>query len=293
MTALSPSARRNWRNFGVAGSALSAVMLVVSVVTSLSVQALPAGTPPTPGLSFSVQSGSPATTFAINLPAGSNTCPGDTATNGYRWNTFLVPSTVDAAALTYNSNGPVAPAGVTFAKPLYSSTNTPGVNRATAPSTGVVLTSSLVFGFNYFTFQPEGLPAGVYKLGIACTLTGETKSFWQGYLTVTGPPTTFAWAFTTTDPGSSTTTTVAGATTTTVAGATTTTVAGATTTTVPGATTTVRPTTTTAVASGGAIPVTGSSSTVPMVVWGVLVLVFGRMAILLARPVKIIPTDTK
>lgn len=58
-------------------------------------------------------------------------------------------------------------------------------------------------------------------------------------------------------------------------------------------TTTVVPTTTiTIVGSGGPAPATGPSSGVPVVVWGLLLLVFGRMAMLLAKPVTVV-TDRR
>ncbi len=157
---------------------------------------------------------------------------------------------------------------------------------------------------------------------------GATERFWQTTITVTNwvaavpatetapaIPNQFNWAVT----DGATTTTVAGATTT-VAGATTTTVAGATTTTVAGATTTtVRPTTTTTTVAGSTttttlaasgaptttigftalpatggfntgsnIPVTGPSHTVQIVLWALLLLVCGRMAVLMARPIRVI-----
>jgi hypothetical protein len=307
-------ARRRWALLGArAGFVLSAAMLVVTVWSNLEARALPAGSTPTAGLAFETTSGDSSTTFNMSLQAGSNACPGDTASGGYRWQSFFVATSVDAGALTYNASGPIAPAGTAFVKPLRSSTNKLIVNEATAPTSGNVLIGTYTYSFSALTFLPGGVPAGVYKVGVACTLSGDTKSFWQGFVTVSGNPTAFTWAFAATD-SSPTTTTQAPTTTTTVA-ATTTTVSGATTT-VPGATTTTvsGATTTTAVAqttttvrtgsggvvpttvptgSGGAIPSTGSSSSVPSAVFALLLLAFGRMAILLARPIKVIPIDER
>jgi hypothetical protein len=139
---------------------------------------------------------------------------------------------------------------------------------------------------------------------------GAAQVSWQ--VAEAAPTTTIAPAATTTIAGGATTTipggttTIPGGTTTTIAGATTTTIAGATTTTIAGATTTTvfasgGPTTTfpsgTATSGGSSsvgsgstsIPVTGPSSTVRIVVWALLLLVFGRMAVLLARPVRVLP----
>jgi hypothetical protein len=331
-------ARRRWALLGArAGFVLSAAMLVVTVWSNLEARALPAGSTPTAGLAFETTSGDSSTTFNMSLQAGSNACPGDTASGGYRWQSFFVATSVDAGALTYNASGPIAPAGTAFVKPLRSSTNKLIVNEATAATTGNVQIGTYTYSFSALTFLPGGVPAGVYKVGVACTLSGDTKSFWQGFVTVSGNPTAFTWAFAATDSNATTTTqaatttttqaatttttqaattTTQAPTTTTTVAATTTTVAGATTT-VPGATTTTTvsgTTTTTAVAqttttvrtgsggvvpttvptgSGGAIPSTGSSSSVPSAVFALLLLAFGRMAILLARPIKVIPIDER
>ncbi len=302
-------------------------MLGLTSLEAFEAVALPAGTAPVAGQALSVQSGSTASTFNVQLATGSNACPGDSATGGFRWNSYMVPAAVDPATLTYGTSGPIAPAVGTFTQPLYSSVNAPLVNKNTAPDTAVVIGVGVV-SFSAYQFLPGGVPNGTYRIGIVCTKDGQTERFWQSQVTFVGEPTAFNW---TVDAGS-TTTTVAGATTTTVAGATTTTVAGATTTTVAGATTTstVRPTTTTSattststavtattttavavasagptstigfssqpVASGGfnsgsAIPVTGPSHAVMIAVWAILLLVFGRMAVLLARPIPVIVAD--
>jgi hypothetical protein len=315
MTVTPITARRRLALLGArAGAVLSASMLVVTMWSNLEARALPAGSTPTAGLAFETTSGDSSTPFRMSLVAGSNACPGDTASGGYRWQSFFVAATVDAGTLTYDFSGPVAPAGASLAKPLRSSTNKVIVNEATAPTSGNVLIGNYTYSFSALTFLPGGVPAGVYKVGVACTLAGDTKSFWQGFVTVSGNPTAFTWAFAAADPNPTTTTTQAPTTTTTVAGTTTTvsgattTVPGATTTTVSGATTTtvVGQTTTTVrtgsggvvpttvpTGSGSTIPATGSSASVPSAVFALLLLAFGRMAILLARPIKVIPIDER
>ena len=44
--------------------------------------------------------------------------------------------------------------------------------------------------------------------------------------------------------------------------------------------------------TSGSLPVTGSSP-LPIAFWGILLLVFGRMAILMARPLKVIPLEAR
>lgn len=349
--------RRIWRNICAAGATLSAAMFGVSVASVLGASALPPGTAPTPGFTISPTSGDSTTEIDLTLASPNNVCPGDTATGNFRWQTYLTPISVDAATLTYNSQGPIKPAAAPNTYPLYAFIGQGAIiNRNTAVTTGQITGTSTV---GLGVFSATDLPAGQYRLGYACSKppapgqAAQTERYWQQIITISAPAAGSAAAFswtvaapvestttttvaptsttttTTTVPGGNTTTTVARATTTTTAGATTTTttVAGATTTTsttVAGATTSTSSTsstsstttTTTAVASGGpissgsgsssfpasgsgsssgfnagsggALPVTGRDE-LPVIVWGILLVVFGRMAVLLARPVKVIP----
>jgi hypothetical protein len=261
--------------------------------------------------------------FNIVLP-GTAACPGSGA-DGYRWQGFIVAASVDPGALVFGA-GP-QPVGDSFVSSLVSSTGQFLRNQFPAAEPVGLISGIPAVTFSSLTV-PGVLPVGSYKVGIACTRTQETLTYWSTTINVTqnngDSPAKIAWSVQTTPPSTTTTvapttvapttvapttvaptttirpttTTVAGATTTTVAGATTTTVAGATTTTVAGATTTtVAGATTTSVASagptttlggGGSLPATGSSPT-PTVVWGILLLVFGRMAMLLAKPVRVLP----
>ena len=298
-----PVARRRARDLARAATALAAVMLGLTGIGAFSAQALPAGSAPTAGQVLSVLSGATATTFTLQLAAGANACPGDSASGGFRWNSYMVPASVDPATLTYGASGPIAPAGVAFTQPLFSSGNAALINRNLAPDTAVVFGVGVV-SFNAYQFLPSGVPNGAYRIGIACTLNGQTERFWQTQVVFAGTPTVYTW---TVEGGSTatTTTTEAGATTTTVAGATTT-VAGATTTTVAGVTTTTvasasgGPTNTTGFpsqpssggsGSGGFIPATGPTHAMMIAFWAILLVVFGRMSVLLARPVRVVPAD--
>jgi hypothetical protein len=170
------------------------------------------------------------------------------------------------------------------------------------------------------------LPAGTYNVGIVCALTTaqpySLDKFWNVQFTVVADPTDvpggFKWTVldaavttttsstsstTTTSSTSSTTTTTAactGSTTTTTActGSTTTTT-GSTTTTTHGAGVTST-STDSGVLGSSASPLSGTplvsaslprtgASTTALVFWAVLLLVFGRMAILLGRTPTVIP----
>ena len=171
-------------------TALAAVVGAVGIVTG-AVQALPPGTAPTPGQTVSPTSGSESTTFTLSLVAPNNVCPGDTATGGFRWNQYITSAAVDAGTLTWNSSGPVLPAGApagSIAQPLYSTTGTAQVNRNTAATTGQVTgTSTLNLALNTLT-------AGQYKIGFACSKAGLTERYWQTPITVSASGSGISWA---------------------------------------------------------------------------------------------------
>ena len=324
MIRLQDSSRRGLRILARSGMLASAVMLVISIVSAVPADAaLPAGAGPTPGQAMQANSSTSGITDGVqDTPfvlshSGDNSCAGDSATDGYRVNTFMVPASVDVSQLQYNAGGPIAPAGVTFKFPLFAQTgNAQQINRNTAPTTGIITAGNLLQPFSFAALVAGGIevPNGEYKVGLACTLLGVTEEYWETTITVTASttgPVTFSWQVTdtptTTTTTSTTTTTTIPATTTTKPATTTTT----TTTTLPGATTTTTTTTTTPASAtsssvlgsltptpsgglgssgptAGSIPVTGSSP-IPIVMWAMLLLVFGRMTILLARPVRVFP----
>ena len=292
------TARRRWREVFRAATALSAVMLGISVVTAMSAQALPANTPPIPGQVVSVTSGkasaTPATDtkWALSLTSPDNKCPGD-GLAGFKWSTYIVPSAVDVATLTYNNFGPVPPAGVSSVFPLYSNVgSSPQINKLPGIGDGLVTGTPAEYSFSALVGLTPPLPNGSYKIGYACHKDGQTERYWQREITITNSTATgfdftvaAAPTTTTTVAGSTTTTTVAGSTTTTVAGSTTTTT-GSTTTTIAGA---AGPSTTLGfVTLPGFFPTTGSSSSGVIAFWAVMLLVFGRITVLLARPMRVV-----
>ena len=314
---ISPLSRRRRiaRLISRLGVVCSATMLGVTTWGSLTAGALPAGTAATPGMTAPA-SGTSSAPFALGLTAPNNVCPGDTATGNYRWTTFMVPSTVDPAVLTFNSTGPIKPAGVTFAQPLFSSTQSPQVNKATGISDGLI-TPIPSFSFSVFEAVPGSVPTGNYKIGFACTLSNETKRFWVTEISVVAAQSSFTWTTVPVDlNASSTTTTAVPATTTTVNSSTTTTIKSTTTTTtsVASTSTTTAGTATTSVGTsttganvfatgtttnqfsssgttGGSTIADTGTSTGPIIFWAVLLLVFGRMVILVSRPLRVRESD--
>jgi hypothetical protein len=136
-----------------------------------------------------ITSGGSATNFSITLPTLA-ACSGDTTTGRFHVFGYIVPSSTDVGALTWDANGPVLPNGVPTGTPggdfytLYGQDGAPFVNQPTAITTGQVVQPP---AFNYLNFSPDGsggtlipLPAGTYNVGIACVTPGQvTDKYWN------------------------------------------------------------------------------------------------------------------
>ena len=258
-------------------------------------------------------------------------CSGDTANDGFRVSSFMVPASVDPNTLTLGSQGPLpGPAlGADLRLPLYPGGGTPWVQQNTAPTSGQVIGLPIVsFGFlsgvgDAAAVQSQ-VPEGDYLLGYACHIGPATDPdhldvFYDVTFTLAhdnADPNGIIWSFepqvgatttttttttstvpddettsTTTDPDATTTTTDPATATTIDPDATTTTSTTLTGGTTTGGTTTGG-TTTGGTTTGSGTPTrvlvaTGSSSWT-IVFWAVLLLMFGRMAILLGRTPKVI-----
>lgn len=318
---MTPRIRRRARDLARAATLCSAAMFVLGLahLGDDHAAAAPAGTltivkGTNPGAGGLLQDGGTATVFALRPPAGA-ACAGD-GPAGYRIQTFIVSSSISVDTLKFDGSGPSPTAlGGPVRVPLFSTGN-PVVDLNPALTTGAIV------GVPSFDFSGDGLnaasfPNGSYTMGIACTrdtATGKVlDKYWSVGITVTASaadqPNGFTWALAS---GTPTTTTTTAAPTSTVAGTTTTTTAGTggtTTTDAATDTTSVEDTTagtdsslatdTTQVDSGavggdggaGGVLVSTGSSPTPTLVWGVLLVVFGRMAVLLARPVRVIGAD--
>ena len=158
----------------------TSVALAAVNAGSVSILTPPAGAP--------LAGGGSATAFTMTPPVGA-ACSGDSATGGYRVQSFMVPSTVDPATLTFDAFGPVpAGSGAAYRQPMFSTLGTPFVNRTTGAGTGS-LSSLPAYSFG---FLPDAtrtfLPAGVYTIGYACTLgpAGPTQldKYWSTQINI-------------------------------------------------------------------------------------------------------------
>ncbi|MGB8860398.1 MAG: fibronectin type III domain-containing protein, partial [Ilumatobacteraceae bacterium] len=170
---------------GVAAVAVASLALL-----STDASALPPGTPAAGTSVLAPATGTNANTFTLAPPAGAS-CPGDSASGGYRWQTFMTATSVDPATITYGLSGPVQQAGE-FSKPLFNSTGAPQINKTTAVTTGLI-TPLPLFGWDASILP---VPNGAYNIGYACTTTGTTQKFWSTPITITNSTaTSFSYAF--------------------------------------------------------------------------------------------------
>ena len=121
--------------------------------------------------------GGSTTEFSLELPSGAQ-CPGDSAFEGWRVNSYMVPEVVDVARLTYDGLGP-APAGLAdyerFRQPLYDVGTSPYASALTAAvqeqgDPGLIVD---IPTFTLGVYSSGDVPAGRYHVGIACTLLNE------------------------------------------------------------------------------------------------------------------------
>jgi hypothetical protein len=312
--------RRVARDLAWAGAVVSAVMLVAGLGSGVRVSA--AGTnagsllvltgPSFPTVGQPLTAGDADDRFLLQPPAGA-ACSGDSATGGYRIQSFMVPASVDPATLTFGSLGPIPnDVGANLRQPLYAQ-GTGFIDGNTAIGTGA-LTGIPALDFGVFS-GPDGstlAPPGAYKIGLACTLGGASATqqdkYWSVQVTFAATAAgsiTFTVAAATTPTTTTTTTSTTTTSTTLPPGVTTTTGATTTTsstsTTSSTTTTTIRPAAATASAaqssagtgSSGSGLVSAGSSPLPIVMWAVLLLVFGRIAILFARRLRVAPPEKR
>lgn len=129
--------------------------------------------------------GQSATQFSLRLPPGA-ACPGDSANDQWRFQSFVVPASDTPDTLHYNVAGPDGPGQ--FA--LFQVSTSPLVdvltNQNAGPGEPGVIPALPPLSFA--AFPPGLLPAGTYRLGIACTLSRQTANYWDTEIVITSSP---------------------------------------------------------------------------------------------------------
>jgi hypothetical protein len=151
--------------------------------TSSPAQALPAGTAPDGGVTITPSSGLLSSNFGMAPDPAPSFCGGDSATDGYRWNTYITDAANDPATLTWPAGTATIPGGgVGFTSTLLDPAGSFVSNRTTAIGTGQI---SPIPQFR-LGFFGAALTPGVYNIGFACSLSGQTTEYWNTTMTITG-----------------------------------------------------------------------------------------------------------
>lgn len=242
------------------------------------------------------------TAFNLAVAAGGH-CSGN-ASSGFVVRSYFIGSGVTLSSVDFGALGLPLPAsgtgsGTTFVSAL---PNVSGAAFFVNPgSSSPFLVTGLPQLSMYRMVNRATIPAGAYRIGVACvgpTNFVDGANFWDTAITISNQSaSSLTWGLntTTTSTTSTSTTSTTSTTTTTIVGgsttSTTSTIVGGTT------TTTTRPlSTTTSVAvggGGGTIPRTGNSSSGSLVLLGVLTLLIGRIVLLVARPVRVLPPQSR
>ena len=134
-----------------------------------------------------VTHGDASTVFSLKLPAGS-TCPGDSANDQWRIQTFLVPSTEDPTKIRYANIGPDPAGNGRYA--MFGIDTVPFVHGYTQRNTAMGQ-PGIIPAFPPFDLQVaagEKIPSGTYLIGVACTYFGKTSPYWTNEVIITESP---------------------------------------------------------------------------------------------------------
>jgi hypothetical protein len=132
-----------------------------------------------------MDNGGSATPFSLLLPEGA-ACPGDSASKNWYVQSFLIPVDDDPGTIEY---GVIGPEGDQF--PLYAFDTRPYAHQLTRVSSspddpGVI---PLLPELTFSVFPPEYIPAGEYRIGIACTFFRQTARYWDTEIVIARDPT--------------------------------------------------------------------------------------------------------
>lgn len=147
-----------------------------------------------------LDSGGSLTQFRVELE-GEDECPGDSAHDQFRIDSYIVPVDVDPSQLLYTAFGPT-PLEFSeyegFQMPLYKLSGDPFAAEFTAqqiePGAPGPIRELPSFDFGVYVPTPGidgydgGLPSGEYRLGLACTYAGRVTNLWETTIELTQDP---------------------------------------------------------------------------------------------------------
>jgi hypothetical protein len=172
------TARKSKQLFAaVAGFAIAATGLLATTAEAV----LPANT--TPGVAtITPASGTRTSTWGITLPPAAS-CPGDSATGNYLWYGYIVANNVDASQLTWAGGSPASAASpAAVVQPLYGPAGQVVGQTAIGSPAAVTIAGTAI---DLSVYPANFIPAGLYKVGVACVLAGNTtEALWQSTINV-------------------------------------------------------------------------------------------------------------
>ena len=125
-----------------------------------------------------VTHGSQDTIFSLKVPSGA-TCPGDSANDDWRVDSFFIPSGRDPLSLLFGAVGPVPDgddqhpmrdvSGAAFTATFTDANDSPGLPG--------VISQAPPLSFQWVAVRR--IPSGTYLVGIACNFWGSTTQYWD------------------------------------------------------------------------------------------------------------------
>ncbi|MGK2948298.1 MAG: hypothetical protein ACSLFP_06975 [Acidimicrobiales bacterium] len=203
------------------------VGVALGAATLLTVATLPASAqvdPPDPkdapqldllvtdGAGNALDGGGSDTVFEMELE-GEDECPGDSANDQYRIDSYMIPIDDDPADVVFTGQGPTPLAFKeygSFRMPLYKISTAPYAAELTAkqlvPGGPGPIPELPGFGFGAYIATPGledyegGLPSGDYRVGLACTYAGRITNYWETTIAISqdaaDEPVGIAWTVT-------------------------------------------------------------------------------------------------
>lgn len=161
--------------------------------------------------------GGSSTPFSVVLE-GADECPGDSAHDQYRIDSYMVPVDADPTQLKFTGFGPTPPTFRSydgFQMPLYKLSDNPYAAQFTSQQAEAggpgPIPELPPFGWDVYVpttgidGYEGGLPSGEYRVGIACTQGARITNLWETTIEVTqdaaDKPVGIAWTVTGPQPG--------------------------------------------------------------------------------------------
>ncbi len=120
--------------------------------------------------------GGSATRFTVKFPDGA-ACPGDSANDQWRTQSFVIPVGTDPVTLGYNNARPEGERNW----PLYGDDTVPYINQLLFKNAEPCKPGEIppVPALSFATLPPGSIADGQYRVGIACTYFRQTAKYWD------------------------------------------------------------------------------------------------------------------